>query len=675
MDGQREDRRGIRGGTVAAVIVFAVIAVLAGVYLGLCTWVSASGKVMPNVTVAGNDVSDMTEEEVMAKVQSLMSDNRAVELKSANGSTYLTGDCFQIDADRVVRAVMTSGRSSFLASGAQYISHMLNQRSLTVGDVSLTETGVAELKRQLDAVDAAGADLSTDYQMDLEAATLTFTKGYTRMGVDRAAVQSAVLAAFARYTGGDPVVVELNVEEQPPMEPDFEAIHQQIYAKPVDAHVSEESQEVVEGTPGVDFDIAQARSAFQAAAEGATYTVPLTITQPEETAETLSSRLFADLLGEGSTKVSGSANRKHNVKTSAEACNGKVIPAGGIFSYNTTTGSRSEENGYKNAPVYLGGRSEDGMGGGTCQVSSTIYYAVLHTTLEVVERHNHEYDTGYVDPGMDATVYFGTLDFRFKNNTEDPIKIVTDYSTRNGADYISVKIYGTNPSGRYAEPESTTYDKVSPTTVYVARDSVTRGQLVLDREQNAYTGISATTYRNIYEKDGTLVEKQEMGTSKYSMRPNTYYYNPADGDPSTWVNGRPSGNSGNNGNSEEETQQPSTQRPSTQQPSTQRPSTQQPSTERPSTQRPNTQQPNTQEPTNPEPSTPEPSTPEPSTPEPSTPEPSTPEPSTPEPSTPSTNEPPVEEEPSTPVIPEPAPPPENPGTTAPPVADDSGEIL
>ena len=141
--------------------------------------------------------------------------------------------------------------------------------------------------------------------------------------------------------------------------------------------------------------------------------------------------------------------------------------------------------------------------------------------------------------GMDATVYYGSLDFRFRNNTDYPIKIVTNSYDSNGKRYLNVQIYGTNPDGIYAVPKSTTYDKVAPTTVYVPDESVPRGTLVLDREQHAYTGWSAHTYRYIYDKDGNEIEKQDMGTSKYNMRPNSYHYNPADGDPSTWVNGQP----------------------------------------------------------------------------------------------------------------------------------------
>ena len=93
--------------------------------------------------------------------------------------------------------------------------------------------------------------------------------------------------------------------------------------------------------------------------------------------------------------------------------------------------------------------------------------------------------------------------------------------------------------GIYAVPKSSVFDKVSPTTVYKPKDGVARGSLVLDKEQYAYTGWSAHTYRYIYDKDGNELEKQDMGGSKYKMRPNTYFYNPADGDPSTWVNGKP----------------------------------------------------------------------------------------------------------------------------------------
>ena len=141
--------------------------------------------------------------------------------------------------------------------------------------------------------------------------------------------------------------------------------------------------------------------------------------------------------------------------------------------------------------MYSGDASVDEVGGGICQTSSTIYYAVLHTTLEIVERHAHMYSVGYVPDGMDATVYFGLSDFRFKNNTDYPVKIVTESYDKNGLRYLTVKLYGTNVDGRYAVPERTQFDFVSPTTQYRADESIPQGTTKVDAKQNAYTGRSA----------------------------------------------------------------------------------------------------------------------------------------------------------------------------------------
>lgn len=173
----------------------------------------------------------------------------------------------------------------------------------------------------------------------------------------------------------------------------------------------------------------------------------------------------------------------------------------------------------------------DEVGGGICQTSSTIYYAVLHTNLKIVERRAHRFNTGYVPEGMDATVYYGQTDFRFENSTDYPIKIVTSSYDQGGKRKLNVKIYGTNVDGVRAEPKSTVYETVTPTTQYKADESIPRGTTKVDSKQNPYTGKSAQTYRYVYDRDGNLLEKQDMGKSVYKMRPKTILYNPADGDP------------------------------------------------------------------------------------------------------------------------------------------------
>ena len=543
MDGARVQKKSGGKPGPAVWVPAAILAVLLAAYLGLCGWVSASDTILPNVTAAGLDLSGMTQ----AEAEQAINENLSVAQQAGSSCDgyigTLDGSSFQVDAASLAQASLSVGRGSFFTGGAQYLRHLFGAaQDLGADQVQLTEAGRTELERQLQAADSAlGSGGSEDgYTADLEAGTLTLVKGHTHRSVDRQGAEEAVKSAYAQLLAqGQADTVQLPILDSAPQEPDFQAIHGELYAEAANAAIDPDTCEVLPHTVGVDFDTAQAQRLFQQAQEGETVEVPLTVTQPDITQEILADRLFADLLGQGTSQVSGSSNRKFNVKLSAEACNGVILMPGEEFSYNNTTGSRSADKGYLPAPVYSGGASVDETGGGICQTSSTIYYAVLHTTLEIVERHAHMYSVGYVPDGMDATVYFGLSDFRFKNNTDYPVKIVTESYDKNGLRYLTVKLYGTNVDGRYAVPERTQFDFVSPTTQYRADESIPQGTTKVDAKQNAYTGRSARAWRVIYEKDGTLVEKQDLGVSTYKMRPTTILYNPADGDPSTWVDGVP----------------------------------------------------------------------------------------------------------------------------------------
>ena len=549
MDGARVQKKSGGKPGPAVWVPAAILAVLLAAYLGLCGWVSASDTILPNVTAAGLDLSGMTQ----AEAEPALNENLSVAQQAGSGWAVglscdgyigtLDGSSFQVDVASLAQASLSVGRGSFFTGGAQYLRHLFGAaQDLGADQVQLTEAGRTELERQLQAADSAlGSGGSEDgYTADLEAGTLTLVKGHTHRSVDRQGAEEAVKSAYAQLLAqGQADTVQLPILDSAPQEPDFQAIHGELYAEAANAAIDPDTCEVLPHTVGVDFDTAQAQRLFQQAQEGETVEVPLTVTQPDITQEILADRLFADLLGQGTSQVSGSSNRKFNVKLSAEACNGVILMPGEEFSYNNTTGSRSADKGYLPAPVYSGGASVDETGGGICQTSSTIYYAVLHTTLEIVERHAHMYSVGYVPDGMDATVYFGLSDFRFKNNTDYPVKIVTESYDKNGLRYLTVKLYGTNVDGRYAVPERTQFDFVSPTTQYRADESIPQGTTKVDAKQNAYTGRSARAWRVIYEKDGTLVEKQDLGVSTYKMRPTTILYNPADGDPSTWVDGVP----------------------------------------------------------------------------------------------------------------------------------------
>ena len=550
MSGQRiektpkgEHKKGRKGAVLAGV---AAAVVLCG-YLGLCAWAGGRDAILPHVSISGLDVSGMTQDQAADALKNALAEESGdpitLNISCEGWSGQLSAADLAVDQEATVQAAMQAGEGPFLARGGQYLAHLLgagSQVELALQDQQPALTTLLEdMERQVGDVTMAHWQVSGQ--------TLELTKGVTGLAADEdQAVQllhQALDQGFAQKFGqGEQNVtvdVDLPVTQTPPQEPDFDTVHQDVYTEPKDAALDGTTHEIVAESVGLDFDPAQLKAAYDQAREGETVSIPLTVTQPKETKASLSAKLFRDLLGKGTTKVGGSAARKNNVALSAKACNGVILLPGEVFSYNGTTGSRSADKGYQAAPVYVGGASTDEVGGGICQTSSTIYYAVLHTTLEVVERRSHMYNTGYVPAGMDATVYYGSTDFRFKNNTNYPVKIVTESYDQGGSRYLTVKLYGTNETGTYAVPKSTTYDQVTPTTQYKADSSIPRGTTQVDRKQNPYTGVKAKTVRYVYNKDGSLKEEQTMGASTYKMRPKTIYYNPADGDPTTWVNGVP----------------------------------------------------------------------------------------------------------------------------------------
>ena len=179
-----------------------------------------------------------------------------------------------------------------------------------------------------------------------------------------------------------------------------------------------------ESEVGIQFDVAAAQPLWDAAANGDTVTIPATLTQPEMTQERLQQHLLADKLATNTTSLSGSSsNRITNVKLAAEKINGVILQPGQTFSYNDVVGQRTKANGFKEAGAYSNGQVVQEVGGGICQVSSTLYYCAMVSNLKINTRACHYFPVGYIEPGMDATVSWGGPEFKFTNNRDYPIEI------------------------------------------------------------------------------------------------------------------------------------------------------------------------------------------------------------------------------------------------------------
>lgn len=123
------------------------------------------------------------------------------------------------------------------------------------------------------------------------------------------------------------------------------------------------------------------------------------------------------------TDLNSNHNRSINIRRASELIDGTVLMPGEVFSFNTRVGERSRVNGFTNAPVIVGGQMVDDIGGGICQVASTLYNASIRAELPVIERHPHSINVKYVPNGRDAAIVYGSMDLKFKNNRLNPIGI------------------------------------------------------------------------------------------------------------------------------------------------------------------------------------------------------------------------------------------------------------
>lgn len=168
--------------------------------------------------------------------------------------------------------------------------------------------------------------------------------------------------------------------------------------------------------------------------------------QPSNTADNTTANTategeeFSDVLGSKTTYYNTSVTgRSTNIRLAAEAIDGTVLQPGETFSLNGVVGRRTAAKGYQTAIIFQNGKQVEGLGGGVCQVSSTVYGAVLYADLQVTERSSHQFQVSYTPVSQDAAVYYGSQDFQFVNDTDNPIKIAA--SASNGS--LTVTIYGT----------------------------------------------------------------------------------------------------------------------------------------------------------------------------------------------------------------------------------------
>lgn len=260
---------------------------------------------------------------------------------------------------------------------------------------------------------------------------------------------------------------------------------------------------------GKAVDIKKLKEDINSALSNGVYKVraSFVILKPEVTLKSLKNSTFER--GSFSTDYTYSMpNRKHNVELAVNKINGSIVESGEIFSFNQTVGKRVEENGFKKAVVIENGEYTEGVGGGVCQVSSTLYNCALISGLEVIERYQHSILPSYVEPSFDAMVSGEAFDLKIKNSTNGKIYIL---AKANG-NKITFTVYGERSLFRYERLSKTIEEIVPDKDEVVNDDSLLVGETLVVK--NSKKGLKSEGYLIVYSGN-ERVKNIKLSSNRY----------------------------------------------------------------------------------------------------------------------------------------------------------------
>ena len=491
----RKKKRKVSPALITLIVALVIaIAVFAGVGIYAMRY-SNYNKILPNVYVAGVDVGGMTKEEAKSAIQAALSQTQQQSVKVNLPDQTLTftpaQDTVLIDVDEAVDAAYSYGRNS---TNPFAISRAIKAAQRRRNDIDISTAVQVDTDYIRNLIDTTAAEITTP--MDESVVTtddathaITVTIGSPGRDLDTETLYNLVVNAFT-------TVIFINKIDQ----------------------AGVDLQSVSGFTPTTPLDEANQQLAMAAAGDTLTFTFEETA--PSITKEYLQSVLFSDTLASyGSVYDASAGGRTTNLRLACQAIDGTVLQPGETFSFNGTVGERTAEKGYQEGVIYISGDSKPALGGGICQVASTIYYCAMYADLEIVHREPHMFFVSYVPGGLDATVYWGSVDFQFKNSTNFPLRI--DASVSGGR--VNIALVGTDENHYTVKIEST---KVA-TEPFETITKEGSGD-----NQSGYTGYTYEIVRYVYDSDGNLIRTDStadldnlggLGTSKYSKRDKVVY--------------------------------------------------------------------------------------------------------------------------------------------------------
>lgn len=413
------------------------------------------------------------------------------------------------------------GEDNYLLDPRDYL--LLNEEAIRAILAQAAETygtAYAPSSAQLeDAAEDALADDAEDEENGKPEKYLVIQTGSAGRDFTADQLFDAVKQAYESVlTAEDPETAlqpGLRYRLQLPDAVDVDVLCERFCKEPENASLDPDTGDIIEGKNGFGFDRDAVAEELAAAEPGTELRIPLTVLSPEIDADSLRECLFRDVIGEAHTNHTNIFNRTNNLKLACKEIDGTIVMPGETFSFNQTVGQRTEEKGYLEAIAYVhGGESKPEVGGGICQVASSIYYAVLQADLNTVEREPHMFMVDYVPSGMDATIYWGYLDYKFENTSPYPIKIEASVS----GGKVHIILHGTEWKDYTVELSYEVLETEAWKTVEkeVANDGTYyKGEVIT----TPYTGYKIATYKTTRDREtGKKLETTQITISRYKKR-------------------------------------------------------------------------------------------------------------------------------------------------------------
>ena len=493
-------------------LIITVSAIIAVVILFAAMLFAVSGEgVAKGVTVEGKPVSGMG----INELTEFVGQYEAKEIPDRTVTVTLDGTDYQIafkdavtgyDVAKTVELAYNAGRDGNAVSNAfAKLGFLFKNKNIQL-EPSIDEEYISQFIKEI-CKDLQ--PVKTDDYWFMEADKLKLVFGNAGNFVDVRLFRKQLDEFFRNGESGR---ITLDVVYSEPTPFDVNEIYKNIATEPSNTYYEEiEGKKfIVPAKNGYDFDKNELKKAIEEnkGVNESFYFVPQVI--PPENTVLDETGLFTEVLAKYTSKITDQdKNRLNNVHLAASKINGVIINPGDTFKYLSYVEPITVEGGYKSANVYANGKIEKDIGGGVCQVSSALYSAVLNANLEIVKRYAHSLTVAYVPYGQDATVASGEIDFRFKNNTNEPVKIIA--SSDNAGVYITLVGKKTDPAIS-VEIENVTTQTLVPETIATVDESLQPGEEVVDYAGK--TGYVVQTYKHIY-KDGQLVETVHVSTSRY----------------------------------------------------------------------------------------------------------------------------------------------------------------